>query len=164
MRKVVYYFKELLSFCNKILDYAIWFIGLWLVVYGIVILIKVFVRHESMLLTTEQLFLAGAGIIFLFGFVVAVIVAAIKTVKEDALHEIKDTKNKGQNVITTIPSVNIEIKSRDIRRMSANQIKLFFKGTKQGLVEYRKALKETHKYEQEIAKKQSAKERKTEIQ
>lgn len=62
------------------------------------------------------------------------------------------------------PHIEISIDSNDIRHMNSNQITHFFRGIKQSLIEYRKALKETHKYEQETAKKQSAKERKTEKQ
>jgi cytochrome b subunit of formate dehydrogenase len=84
MRRISYFFKELYSACNYVLDYAIKFIGVGLIIYGIVILHKFFARHEPMQLTTEQLVLAYAGLILIFGFIATIIIATIKTFRKDS--------------------------------------------------------------------------------
>jgi hypothetical protein len=65
----------------------------------------------------------------------------------------KTKDNKNRNDIKE-PYLNIQINSKDFKRKNTQEIIYFFKGVKQIFVEYRKFIKETHKYEQTTVKKQ----------
>ena len=155
-RKLRYFWYEFQRELEIFINIAIIAIGFWTILYGVLLLYEYFATgkwgRESVDTVTMIIAIGGAAIIAL-GFIITLIFALVRTARYDPSKDmVVDSK-----VVDKIPSINIVISSKDIRRMNANQIKLFFKGTKQSLVEYRKSLKESHKYKQEIIKKQSSK-------
>lgn len=87
-------------------------------------------------------FASGVGL----GFIALIIMTMYEKLTGQKIFKSSDKQTT--NSTLTKPDFNIQIKSSDVRYMDSRQIREFFKGTKQSLVEYRRVLSETRKHKQ----------------
>lgn len=145
MRKVKRFFSDLWSSLNYLLNYAIRFMGLLLIVYGISILYKFFVERKGMQLTPEQMIVAYGGFIVLCVFIAAVVIASVKNLRYDKDNSEVHIDRQLDKKISNMPSLNLSIDSKDFAHMNPQQIGKYFKGIQKVYIEHRRAVKEISK-------------------
>jgi hypothetical protein len=154
-RKLQYFWRELQKGLDIFWGVALNYIGIAIIIYGGLLLYEYIATGklgiESADMITVSIAIVAAIIIFV-GFLVTFIQVLVSTSRYN--HD-KDITIDSSKVFNIAPSINIQISSKDIRHMDSNKITHFFRGVKQSLIEYRKAIKEVQKYEQEIVKRQS---------